>query len=36
MLDSAFGITPPLTAIATMVVYAVVFAGVAIRYFRWE
>jgi len=36
MLDSAFGITPPLTAIATMVVYAVVFAGVATRYFRWE
>lgn len=36
MLDSVFGITPPLTAIATMVVYAVIFAGVAIRYFRWE
>lgn len=36
MLESAFGAAPPLTAVATMVVYAVIFAGIAIRYFRWE
>ena len=36
MLGSVFGAGPPLTAVATMAVYAVVFAAVAIRYFRWE
>jgi len=36
MLESAFGTGPPLSAVATMVVYAIVFAAVAIRYFRWE
>ena len=36
MLDSAFGITPPLATLATMVAYAGVFAAVATRYFRWE
>ena len=36
MLGSAFGTGPPLSAVGTMVVYAVVFAAVAIRYFRWE
>ena len=36
MLGSAFGTGPPLAALATMVVYAVIFAAVAIRYFRWE
>jgi ABC-2 type transport system permease protein len=36
MLGSVFGTGPPLAALATMVVYAVIFAAVAIRYFRWE
>lgn len=36
MLGSVFGTGPPLAAITTMVVYAVIFATVAIRYFRWE
>jgi ABC-2 type transport system permease protein len=36
MLGSVFGTGPPLTAVATMVAYAIVFAAVAIRYFRWE
>jgi ABC-2 type transport system permease protein len=36
MLGSVFGTGPPLAAIATMVVYAIIFATVAIRYFRWE
>jgi ABC-2 type transport system permease protein len=36
MLGSVFGTAPPLAAVAAMVVYAVIFAAVAIRYFRWE
>jgi ABC-2 type transport system permease protein len=36
LLNSAFNTAPPLTAILTMAAYAVVFALVAIRYFRWE
>jgi ABC-2 type transport system permease protein len=36
MLGSVFGTAPPLTAVVTMVVYAVIFVAVAIRYFRWE
>ncbi|HUK80728.1 MAG TPA: hypothetical protein VLU91_08735, partial [Nitrososphaerales archaeon] len=36
LLNSAFNTAPPLTAILTMVAYTVVFALVAIRYFRWE
>ena len=36
MLGSVFGTGPPPAALATMVVYAVIFASVAVRYFRWE
>ena len=36
MLGSVFGTGPPLTSVATMVVYAAIFAAVARRYFRWE
>jgi ABC-2 type transport system permease protein len=36
LLNSVFNTTPPFTAILTMVAYTVVFAFVAIRYFRWE
>lgn len=36
LLDSAFSVAPPYTALVTMVVYAVIFALIAIRYFRWE
>jgi ABC-2 type transport system permease protein len=36
LLYSAFNATPPLTAIVAMVVYALIFAFIAIRYFRWE
>jgi ABC-2 type transport system permease protein len=36
MLGSVFGTAPSLAAIATMVVYTVIFAAVATRYFRWE
>ena len=36
MLGSVFGTGLPPTAVATMAVYAVIFAVVAIRYFRWE
>ena len=36
MLGSVFGTGPPLTAVATMVVYTGIFAAVARRYFRWE
>jgi ABC-2 type transport system permease protein len=36
LLYSAFNSTPPYTAIATMVVYGLIFSFIAIRYFRWE
>jgi ABC-2 type transport system permease protein len=36
LLYSVFDATPPYTALLTMVVYAAVFAVIAIRYFRWE
>jgi len=36
MLASVFGTAPSLTSVVIMVVYAVIFAAVAIRYFRWE
>jgi len=36
MLGSVFGTGPPLTAVATMTAYAIIFAAVAVRYFRWE
>jgi ABC-2 type transport system permease protein len=36
LLYSVFNSTPPYTAIVTMVVYTLVFAFLATRYFRWE
>ena len=36
MLGSVFGTAPPLASVATMAVYAVIFAAVAVQYFRWE
>ena len=36
LLDSPFNSAPLYTAIGTMVVYGLVFAFIAIRYFRWE
>ena len=36
LLSSVFNTAPPYTAIVTMVAYTVVFAFLAIRYFRWE
>ncbi len=36
LLYSVFNATPPLTTILTMVVYALIFSFIAIRYFRWE
>ena len=36
ILYSVFHATPPLTALLTIVGYTVVFAFVAVRYFRWE
>jgi ABC-2 type transport system permease protein len=36
LLYSVFNSTPPYTAIVTMFVYTLVFAFIAIRYFRWE
>jgi ABC-2 type transport system permease protein len=36
LLYSTTNAIPPYTAIATMLVYAVVFAFISIRYFRWE
>jgi len=36
LLDSAFNQAPPFTTFVTLVVYAVIFAFIAIRYFRWE
>jgi ABC-2 type transport system permease protein len=36
LLYSVFNAAPPLTTIVTLVVYTVIFAFIAIRYFRWE
>jgi ABC-2 type transport system permease protein len=36
LLDSAFNQAPPYTTLATLVVYTIIFAFIAIRYFRWE
>jgi ABC-2 type transport system permease protein len=36
VLYSAFNQTPPLSTLAALIVYACVFAFVAVRYFRWE
>ncbi|MGA2199344.1 MAG: ABC transporter permease [Nitrososphaerales archaeon] len=36
LLYAVFNSAPPYTAISTMVVYALIFAFIAIRYFRWE
>ena len=36
LLDSAFNQAPPYASLATLVVYTVIFAFIAIRYFRWE
>ena len=36
LLDSAFNQVPPYTTLVTLVVYAIIFAFIAIRYFRWE
>jgi ABC-2 type transport system permease protein len=36
LLYSAFNTTPPWSTLLTLVGYAVVFAFVAVRYFRWE
>lgn len=36
LLYSVFNSTPPYTTFITMAVYTVIFAFIAIRYFRWE
>ncbi|MGZ3489542.1 MAG: hypothetical protein ACXVBY_22105 [Isosphaeraceae bacterium] len=36
VLYSAFGTTPPVTTLVTLAGYTLVFAFIAIRYFRWE
>ena len=36
VLDAAFNATPSYAALLTMAVYTVMFAFIAIRYFRWE
>ena len=36
LLDSAFNLVPPYTTFATLIVYTVIFAFIATRYFRWE
>jgi len=36
LLDSVFNQPPPYTTLVALVVYAVIFAFIAIRYFRWE
>lgn len=36
LLDSVFNQVPPLSTFVTLVVYAVIFTFIAIRYFRWE
>jgi ABC-2 type transport system permease protein len=36
ILSSVFGATPPVSTLLTLVGYTLVFAFVAVRYFRWE
>lgn len=36
LLDSIFNQVPPYTTLVTLIVYTVIFAFIAIRYFRWE
>jgi ABC-2 type transport system permease protein len=36
LLDSIFNQPPPYTTFVMLIVYTVIFAFVAIRYFRWE
>jgi ABC-2 type transport system permease protein len=36
LLNSVFNSAPPYTALLTMLVYTIVFAFIATRYFRWE
>jgi ABC-2 type transport system permease protein len=36
ILYSVFNVTPPVTTLVTLVGYTLVFAFVAVRYFRWE
>lgn len=36
LLYSVFNATPPVSTLAALIVYAFVFAFVAVRYFRWE
>jgi ABC-2 type transport system permease protein len=36
LLYSVFNVTPPVTTLLTMAGYTLVFAFVAVRYFRWE
>jgi ABC-2 type transport system permease protein len=36
LLYSIFNTAPPYTTVLTMVAYTVIFAVIAIRYFRWE
>ena len=36
ILYSVFHVTPPVTTLVTMACYTLVFAFVAVRYFRWE
>src|SRR5262249_14654937 len=36
LLASAFNTAPPYATLLTMALYAVIFASIAVRYFRWE
>ena len=36
LLDSVFNTAPPFATLLTMALYTVIFAFIAIRYFRWE
>jgi hypothetical protein len=36
LLYSVFGQTPPVTELVALIGYTIVFAFVAVRYFRWE
>jgi hypothetical protein len=36
ILYSVFNATPPVTTLVALVGYTLVFAFVAVRYFRWE
>ena len=36
LLYSVFNAAPPVSTLAALMVYAFVFAFVAVRYFRWE